>query len=524
MALTVVKYRKSTMGGNPNTPGILMKSKMQSQTQNILSKHQQTSVADINKKSLIKIGGGSGLVINKIPAVIKPAMKRASTVTGDITTNKTAKYSLQTIASAGTPLTSFQWQQTIGGSSNAKKQLGAAISSLPPNTIIKATSASGLHNTNGTSSSLLNQNITSSAVVSPVASMQVRRPTLIIKRDIPERTIRTITLEMIEKNPMVHIGLPYSRLPLLKTVICPTANVTLVDCYLTLKKLKQNEEFSVLADYFDMSEGEAQHGFARTVVKMARYLRFLINWPDSKRYYDRHKNMPYEFRQNLFNVQSMVECLEIDMAPSPLQIDCACFKFILSINTNGIISYVSEAFIGHHDDLTIFKVSNFKDVIPKYLSLVADPGKAVRRKRRPKSIKPQQQKLQPMKQSNTNNNGETDSTTDSADESADDLIQHDGPSQEGRLSKHIASRVAAELASNRSLTVVNSELTSRRVKNYSVPTMRVRETVCRTQMRNMVDSLQEFRILQALAIKEPLVYQYLNEVLIVCAALINLQR
>lgn len=261
--------------------------------------------------------------------------------------HKTAKYSLQTIASAGTPLTSFQWQQTIGGSSASsqssptkKQQLGAAISSLPPNTIIKATSANSLQSSNGTAATLLSQNITSSAVVSPVTSMQVRRPTFIIKRDVPERTIRTITLELIEKNPLVHLGIPTSRLPLLKNVICSTANVSLVDCYLTLKKLKQNEDFSLLAEYFEMSEGDVQHTFARTVVRLGRYLRFLINWPDSKKYYDRHKNLPFAFRQNLSHVQSLIECVEVDMAPSPLQIDCACFKFILSINTNGKLFYI----------------------------------------------------------------------------------------------------------------------------------------------------------------------------------------
>ncbi|XP_073845960.1 cathelicidin-like antimicrobial protein isoform X2 [Musca autumnalis] len=443
-------------------------------------------------------------------------MKRASTVTGDIV-NKAPKYSLQTIASAGTPLTSFQWQQTIGGGTTTnKKQIGAAISSLPPNTIIKATS---IQNSNGTATRLT-QNLTSSAVVSPVTSMQVRRPTFIIKRDIPERTIRTITLELIEKNPLVHLGIMPSRLPLLKNVICSTANVSLVDCYLTLKKLKQNEDFSLLGEYFEMSEGDVQHAFARTVVRLARYLRYLINWPDSKKYYERHKHLPFAYRQNLSHVQSLIECVEIDIAPGPLQIDCACYKFILSINTNGIISHVSDAFIGHNDDLTIFKASNFKDVIPKYLSLMADPGKAVRRKRKPKTARSQRQQI---KIPTINNNGETDSTTDSADESADDLI-HDESSQDGRLSKYTASRVAGELASNQSLTVVNKELTSRRVKNFSVPTMRVREPICRAQMRHMLDSLQEFRILQPLAIKESFVYQYINEVLVVCAALINLQR
>lgn len=164
-------------------------------------------------------------------------------------------------------------------------------------------------------------------------------------------------------------------------------------------------------------------------------------------------------------------------------------------------------------------MANFKDVIPKYLSLVAEPGKAIRRKPKPKSSRSYKyQSLQTI-----TNNGETDSTTDSADESADDLVQSDDP-EEGRLSKYTTTRMAGELASHQSLTVVNSELTSRRVKNFSIPTIRVGDPVCRLQLRQMISCLHEFKILQPLAIQEPLLFQYLNEILIVCAALINLQR
>ncbi|XP_037815554.1 uncharacterized protein LOC119606206 isoform X1 [Lucilia sericata] len=523
MALTVVKYRKTASGETTAaTPAILIKNKLPSASSGTQIKQESTE--DNAKKPIIKIEGSTGLVINKIPAIIKPAtMKRVGVATGE-PAFKSTKYSLQTIASTGTPLTSFQWQQTIGSANaaNAKKQqqqqLGAAISSLPPNTIIKATSAPNnnqiLHTANGTSS-LLSNSLNTTA-----STMQVRpRPTIFIKREVPKRTIRTVTLELIEKNPHIHLGLHNTRLPLLKNVICTRANITLIDCYLTLKKLKQNEDFSLLAEYFELTEGEVQQIFAKTVVKLARYLRFLIRWPDSKKYYDRHKNLPFAFRQNLSHVQSLIECVETDMPTSPLQIDCTNYKFILSINTNGIISYISEAFVGHHDDLTIFKVANFKDVIPKYLSLVADPGKAIRRKRKPKSTKKSQQT-----DFHTNiNNGETDSTTDSADESADDLVQSDD-TEEGRLSKYTTSRVAGELASHQSLSVVNSELTSRRVKNFTIPTMRVRDNVCRLQIRHMINCLHEFKILQPLAIQEPLLYQYLNEILIVCAALINLQR
>lgn len=179
----------------------------------------------------------------------------------------------------------------------------------------------------------------------------------------------------------------------------------------------------------------------------------------------------------------------------------------------GIISYVSDTYVGHYDDLTIFNASNFQSVIPKYLSLVADPGKAIRRKRKPK-------------QSNTTKQSsvETDSTTDSADESADELDDNNSEGDGHSLTRYAASRVAAELVSHQTLNVVNSELKSRKVKDFSIPTMRVREPVCRLQIRHMIYCLREFKILQPYAIQEPLLYQYLNEILTVSAALTNLQR
>lgn len=162
--------------------------------------------------------------------------------------------------------------------------------------------------------------------------------------------------------------------------------------------------------------------------------------------------------------------------------------------------------MGHHDDLAIFEASNFKNCIPKYLSLVADPGKGVRRTN-----------LQSANQA-----ADTDSTTDSADEFADDaLITEDHVP----ISRYAANRVAAELSSEQTMSVVNNELKSRKAKNISIPTVHVKEpNVCRQQIRQMIDTLREFKILQHLAIQEQMLYQYLNETLIVVAALVNLQR
>lgn len=162
----------------------------------------------------------------------------------------------------------------------------------------------------------------------------MRRPTIVIKREIPKRSIRSVTLELIEKNPYVHLGVLTNRLPLLKNIICNTANISTIDCYLTLKKMRQNEEFSLLAEYFELTEDEVQQIFARTVVKLARYLRLFVRWPESKKYYDRHKNLPFAFRSTLSHVQSLIECVETDM-PRQKPNDCSNYKFIFSITPNG---------------------------------------------------------------------------------------------------------------------------------------------------------------------------------------------
>ncbi|XP_018796810.1 PREDICTED: uncharacterized protein LOC108973776 isoform X2 [Bactrocera latifrons] len=450
-------------------------------------------------------------------------MKRSNTSSIE-TPFKSTKYSLQTIASAGTPLTSFQWQQTIGGPGGTtitttptkKQQIGATISSLPPSTIIQASGVASSNSINGgIGTTITPAGNTFNAVTSQGTTLQVRRPTIVIKREFPKRSIRSVTLELIEKNPYVHLGVLANRLPLLKNIICTTANITTTDCYLTLKKMRQNEEFSLLAEYFELSETEVQQIFARTVVKLARYLRLFVRWPESKKYYDRHKNLPFPFRSTLSHVQSLIECVETDM-PRLMPNDCSNYKFIFSITPTGIISYISEAFVGHHDDLTIFNASDFQNSIPKYLSLVADPGKAIRRKRKPKH--PSISNSLP-----SSGNAETDSTTDSADESADD-IEVDDSEESQTLSRYAASRVAAELASHQTMNIVNSELTSRKVKDFTIPTMRVREPVCRQQIRHMINCLRDFKMLQPYAIQEPIIFQYLNEILIVASALTNMQR
>lgn len=177
---------------------------------------------------------------------------------------------------------------------------------------------------------------TSPRILQPTLILQppvAKRPTIFIKRDAPKRTIRAITLELIEKNPSVHLGVRENYLPLLKNTICSVTGIPLVEMYLTIKKLKLNEDFALLAEYFEMSEPQVQNIFVHNLVKLARFMKYLISWPKNQSHYERHRNLPFAYRRGLNTVQNMVECVETDMR-TPLHIDCSNFKFIFSINTN----------------------------------------------------------------------------------------------------------------------------------------------------------------------------------------------
>lgn len=319
-----------------------------------------------------------------------------------------------------------------------------------------------------------------------------RRPTVFLKTPTPKpKTIRVLTIENIEKSPLLYVGLPKEQLNVLKTVISRLTDIPTMNLYLTLKKIRLNEDFNILSDDFEVEEGEAQKIFTFTVVKLAKYMKNLVRWPDSKKYYDRHKNLPIAFRSRLSHVQSLVECVDTEfqprtMHPHDLQLDslnCDKLKFLLALSPNGAISYVSDMFAANRftNDLSVFKASDFDKIIPTYLSLVADPGKGVRKQR---------------------NSPEAIETEDESD--------------------HIKATVC-QPPSLSSMSVQNGHL-STTSKDYSVPTIQVGTNICRMQIRNLIYFLRDFKILQPYASLEPVVYQYFNEILVIIAGVTNLQR
>ncbi|XP_017078864.1 uncharacterized protein LOC108112971 isoform X2 [Drosophila eugracilis] len=468
----------------------------------------------------IRVTSG-GIVLNKIPAVIRPSMKRTiqSSSTGPTTSSgattagaaagtlgypalKTPKYVIQ----GGSSGSSSNHLQMLGRKDT--QGLGVAISSLPPNTIIKATTKPAHAAPFAPVSSLVSQPTLTSSIrnsihSTPTVAANSRvssavRQAVFIKRELPQpqRTMRSLTLGLVEQTPLLHLGVAPEHLPMLKRHICRIANVTHLDCCLTLRKLRQNETFALLAEHFELSESDAEESFKRTIIKLARYLRSLIRWPDARHHSERYKHTPLEYRANLLHVRSLIECVETDV-PIDLGLGSDSYKFILCINTNGIISYVSSAYPGSCDDLELFEASKFREVVPQYLTLCAEPGKAVPRGRR----------------------------TDTQDFQESDPEDYQAVEETNRtLSKFGAQRLGGQLANQQSLAIVDGALTSKRAPTIQLPTIKSQEPVCRAQMRDMIDCLREFRMLGHSAIQQNSLLGYLDEIIVVAAALCNLKR
>ncbi|KAH8258352.1 hypothetical protein KR038_009919, partial [Drosophila bunnanda] len=473
------------------------------------------------RNATIRVSAG-GIVLNKIPAVIRPSMKRAATVTtmgatgaasmttpagtvgqGMASLAKAPKYVIQATGSSAP-----QWQARQDA-----QGLGVAISSLPPNTIIKATTRQALVPPIGVSTlTSTTESLPSTPSTSRTTSVQntptvladsrvssAVRQAVFIKRNLPlpQRSMRSLTLSLMEQSTMLHLGVAGEHLPLLKRLICRTANIAHLDCFITLRKLRQNEPFALLAQSFELSELDTEELFKRTLIKLARCLAPLIRWPDVRHHHERLKHTPLEYRANLLHLRSMIECVETDVAEDLRWDSSSSYKFILCFDTNGVISYVSSAYPGRCDDLQLFEASKFRDIIPKYLTLCAEPGKAV----------PRVRKAEPE--------------YDSGDE-LDYPLPPDGPKPS--LSKFEAQQLGGKLANQQSLSVVDGALTSKRAPSIQLPTLRVQEQTCRAQMRDMIDNFREFRILGHSAIQKKSLLGYLDEMIIVAAALSNLKR
>ncbi|GBL87999.1 hypothetical protein AVEN_133671-1 [Araneus ventricosus] len=122
-----------------------------------------------------------------------------------------------------------------------------------------------------------------------------------------KKLLRTGTILAIEKKHCLNLGVPkecFFIVSLLsKKTNCPHVNVLI-----TLKKIRLNDPYAILAQQFGMSESNICCIFKETVRFIAIALQELIIWPDARKVCER---LPIAFQARYAKVQSIIDCFEI---------------------------------------------------------------------------------------------------------------------------------------------------------------------------------------------------------------------
>ena len=177
------------------------------------------------------------------------------------------------------------------------------------------------------------------------------------KQNIQEQ-ILTMQISRILNKSKVYIGMQNNALFILK-LLADEANIKLDDIYLTLEKIKLNHSFIILGDEYGKSSSSANIIFRKTVPILAHYLKKFIFWPSQKSI---KASLPLPFRARYNNVQSIIDCFEIEIQkPSnPLYQaltwseykKCNTIKYLISSTPDGTINFISEGFGGRTTDPT----------------------------------------------------------------------------------------------------------------------------------------------------------------------------
>ena len=199
------------------------------------------------------------------------------------------------------------------------------------------------------------------------------------KQNIQEQ-ILTMQISRILNKSKVYIGMQNNALFILK-LLADEANIKLDDIYLTLEKIKLNHSFIILGDEYGKSSSSANIIFRKTVPILAHYLKKFIFWPSQKSI---KASLPLPFRARYNNVQSIIDCFEIEIQkPSnPLYQaltwseykKCNTIKYLISSTPDGTINFISEGFGGRTTDATIVEKSQYLNVLTPNCEIMADRG------------------------------------------------------------------------------------------------------------------------------------------------------
>lgn len=195
------------------------------------------------------------------------------------------------------------------------------------------------------------------------------------KENVEQRTIY-----VIEKNPKLYIGVPIESMFIIDQ-ISTMCQLTKIELYVTLKKIRLNLPYKILADDFCLSASTVCAIIKKSLPKLVTYLKPFIQW---KSLSEIQKCLPIPFRMRYKNVQCIIDCFEIAIQKPQNPVlqsfswseykKCNTMKYLISCTPDGLISYVSDGFGGRITDKKIVEESGFLKNLENGAHIMADRG------------------------------------------------------------------------------------------------------------------------------------------------------
>lgn len=195
-----------------------------------------------------------------------------------------------------------------------------------------------------------------------------------------QKIIRNMKISIIRSKPKLYLGIPDDAFFIIEYLNTVTG-ISIPEICLTICKIKSNDQLTRLADEFGISVSNASSVFGRTLPILAHYLKTLIIWPSAESIM---KNLPVPFRARYSHVQSIIDCMEIEIQKPGKAINqsvtwseykkCNTIKYLISMTPDGVINFVSEGFCGRTTDATIVELSGYLNILPENTSVMADRG------------------------------------------------------------------------------------------------------------------------------------------------------
>jgi len=195
-----------------------------------------------------------------------------------------------------------------------------------------------------------------------------------------KKIAKNFRMTLIEKNPKMYLGIPDNAFFIIK-LLSQETGITKEEICLTLYKIKLNDTFSRLGDEFGVSASNASVVFRRTLPILAHYLKQLIVWPSKQ---SLKMNLPLPFRARYSHVQSIIDCLEIEIQKLGSAVNqsvtwseykkCNTLKYLISMSADELINFISEGFCGRTSDAAIVEQSQYLNKLPENCAVMADRG------------------------------------------------------------------------------------------------------------------------------------------------------